>query len=245
MIAGRRRGGMRGNPQGGVMRTAGRLTLAGLLLALAWGIGLVWFAGSIPRHAPDPDNPEARRTTDAIVVLTGGSGRLAAGLELLAAGRARKLFVSGVYDGVEVQELLRLSRRLPQEMECCIALGYRADSTIGNAYETADWLREQGFRSLRLVTANYHMRRSLLEFRLAMPEMEIVPHPVMVPTVHLNDWWLWPGTANLLVNEYGKYLLALTRYAAERGIDALSGQDEAGQDGAGRDGAGRDNAPPQ
>jgi uncharacterized SAM-binding protein YcdF (DUF218 family) len=187
-----------------------------LALALLWAGGLVWFAGTIPREGPDPAGAEAQRRTDAIVVLTGGSGRLRTGLQLLAEGRARKLFVSGVYDGVEVQELLRLSRQSPSEVECCITLGYSADNTIGNAYETADWIREQGFASLRLVTANYHMRRSLLEFRMAAPDIEVVPHPVASPNVHLADWWLWPGTANLLVNEYNKYLVALCRYGIER-----------------------------
>lgn len=188
-------------------RAVGTLLAGALLLGLAWAAGLVWYAGDVPRSSPD-----AGRQTDAIVVLTGGSNRLSTGLELLAAGRAKKLFVSGVYDGVEVQELLKLSRRSPTELECCITLGYSAESTIGNAYETADWMRDQGFRSLRVVTANYHMRRSLLELSMAMPDIELVPYPVVAPTVHLEEWWLWPGTASLLVNEYNKLLLATLRW---------------------------------
>ncbi|PWC39865.1 hypothetical protein TSO352_01760 [Azospirillum sp. TSO35-2] len=194
-------------------RAVGHLLTGAVLLAVAWTAGLVWYAADVPRTAPD-----AQRTTDAIVVLTGGSNRLSTGLELLAAGRARKLFVSGVYDGVDVQELLKLSRRSPTEMECCITLGYSADSTIGNAYETADWMRDQGFRSLRVVTANYHMRRSLLELGMAMPDVELVPHPVVAPTVHLDDWWMWPGTANLLVNEYNKLLAATLRTQVHRAV---------------------------
>lgn len=199
-ITGRRRGLM--------ARAVGHLLTGLVVLAIGWGAGLVWFAADVPRFTPDPDR---ERKTDAIVVLTGGSNRLTTGLELLAAGRARKLFVSGVYDGVEVEELLKMSRHAPKEMECCITLGYSADSTIGNAYETADWMRDQGFRSLRVVTANYHMRRALLELSMAMPAVELLPHPVVAPTVHLHDWWLWPGTANLLVNEYDKLLVAYLR----------------------------------
>lgn len=209
------------HPKGSrLARTFGRLALVALVAALAWGGGLVWFASGIPRTPPAPDSPEATRQTDAIVVLTGGSGRLGTGLELLVAGRARKLFVSGVYEGLDVQELLKMSRQSPSEVECCITLGYAAESTIGNAYETADWMREQGFASMRLVTANYHMPRSLLEFHMAAPEMEVVPHPVVPPNVHLNDWWLWPGTANLLVNEYNKYLLTLLRYRLEKLLES-------------------------
>ncbi|SMF91142.1 Uncharacterized SAM-binding protein YcdF, DUF218 family [Azospirillum oryzae] len=195
----------------GVMaRAVGHLFTGALVLAVAWLAGLFWYAADVPRSPPT--GADAERRTDAIVVLTGGSNRLVTGLELLAAGRAKKLFVSGVYDGVEVQELLKLSRHSPTEMECCITLGYSADSTIGNAYETADWMRDQGFRSLRLVTANYHMRRSMLELSMAMPDLELVPHPVVAPTVHLDDWWMWPGTANLLVNEYNKLLVVGLRW---------------------------------
>ncbi|MBP2292574.1 YdcF family protein [Azospirillum rugosum] len=195
-------------------RSLGRLLAVGLVAGLAWAGGLVWFANAIPRP-PAEESADATRPTDAIVVLTGGSGRLGTGLDLLTAGRARKLFVSGVYEGLDVQELLRKSRQSPSDIECCITLGYSADSTIGNAYETADWLREQGFRSMRLVTANYHMKRSLLEFRMVIPDVEVVPHPVASPNVHLEDWWKWPGTASLLVTEYNKYLLTLLRYELE------------------------------
>ncbi len=195
----------------GVMaRAVGHLFTGALVLAIAWLAGLFWYAADVPRSPPA--GADAQRPTDAIVVLTGGSNRLVTGLELLAAGRAKKLFVSGVYDGVDVQELLKLSRHSPTEMECCITLGYSADSTIGNAYETADWMRDQGFRSLRLVTANYHMRRSMLELAMAMPDVDLVPHPVVAPTVHLDDWWMWPGTANLLVNEYNKLLVVGLRW---------------------------------
>ena len=185
--------------------------LAGILAALAAALllllaGLVWFAAELPRGVARPE-----RQTDAIVVLTGGSGRLHKGLELLAGQKAEKLFVSGVYRGVEVEELLLISQQSPEELQCCIALGYEADNTRENALETALWLREQGYRSLRLVTATYHMPRSLLEFRRAMPEIDIEPHPVFPPSFKQADWWLWPGSAALVATEYVKYLLSLLR----------------------------------
>ena len=71
--------------------------------------------------------------------------------------------------------------------------------------------REQDLRSLRLVTAAYHMPRSLLEFRHAMPEIEIVPHPVFPENFKQRDWWRWPGSASLIVREYSKYLVARLR----------------------------------
>jgi uncharacterized SAM-binding protein YcdF (DUF218 family) len=176
--------------------------------AIAWIAGLFWFAGQIP--APS-DPPLSTERTDVIVVLTGGSGRLDTGLQLLAEERAGKLFVSGVARGVEIDQLLRIAQRQPQDFGCCIAVGYDADNTAGNSRETAEWMRKEGYSSLRLVTANYHMPRSLVEFRSAMPEIRIVPHPVFPPQFMIETWWRWPGTATLLVSEYSKYLVARLR----------------------------------
>ena len=187
-------------------RPTWRLIGFAVLFLGIWLVGLLWFAKTLPVSVAAP-----ARATDAIVVLTGGSGRVHQGLELLAQRRAKKLFISGVYRGVEVRELLSISQQSPADLDCCIALGYEADSTRGNARETADWMREQGLGSLRLVTAAYHMPRSLLEFRRAMPKIEIVPHPVFPEHVKQRDWWRWPGSASLIIGEYNKYLVALAR----------------------------------
>lgn len=190
------------------VRVATRRALAVVAAIVGvWLAGLFVFAASLPRAAPEDTGP-----TDAIVVLTGGSERLGVGFALLREGRAKKLFISGVYRGVEVRELLDRARQ-GEDLECCVVLGYEADDTEGNAVETARWARAEGFTSLRLVTANYHMPRSLVEFRRALPEVRIVPHPVVPPRVRLEDWWNWPGTADLVVGEYNKFLLAHLRAA--------------------------------
>lgn len=186
-------------------RHVGGAVMILLLLAAAWLGGLWWFASTIPEEVGDTTT-----ATDAVVVLTGGSLRVQSGLQLLAAGKARKLFVSGVYHSVDVSELLRVSRQSPERVACCVVLGHAADNTLGNALETAAWMRHEGYRSLRLVTANYHMRRSLLEFTRAMPAATIIPHPVFPEGVK-EQWWAWPGTASLIVWEYNKYLAALVR----------------------------------
>jgi len=132
-------------------------------------------------------------------------------LVLLAAGKAEKLFVSGVYRGVDVNELLRVSRQSPDPVACCVVLGHNAADTIGNARETAEWINAEGFHSLRLVTAGYHMARSLLEFSRAMPAIEIVPNPVFPEFLREHPWWRTRATASLIVGEYNKYLFALMR----------------------------------
>jgi len=177
-----------------------------LLLALAGAGGFAWFIHLVPVSVADPDS-----ATDAIVVLTGGSLRVDSGLQLLADGKAKKLFVSGVYHGVDVGDLLRVSRQAPERVQCCIVLGHAAESTLGNALETEAFMREQGFTSLRLVTASYHMPRSLLEFARVMPDIRIVPHPVFPEIVRNPEWWLNPTALALFGEEYVKFVGALVR----------------------------------
>ncbi len=184
---------------------------AAALVAIAWGAGLFAFAAAIPSEVAD-----TATRTDAIVVLTGGSMRLGAGLELLSREKARKMFVSGVYRGVDVAKLLEQSKATPEEFECCVSIGHSADNTAGNAKETAAWLEGQGFRSLRLVTSGYHMPRALLEFRHVLPDAELVLHPVFPDNVKRDRWWAWPGTSSLIVSEYNKFLIAWTRHLADR-----------------------------
>jgi len=175
-------------------------------LAAAWSAGLFVFAGQMP-GPPDDETS----VTDAIIVLTGGSLRLNEGFRLLAEERAKKLFVSGVYRGVEVEELLAHWREGRAEVTCCVVLGHSADNTLGNAAETAVWMAEQGYSSLRLVTADYHMQRSLFEFRRAMPHITIIPHPVHPENIKRDGWWHYLGTSRLIAGEFNKYLVARLR----------------------------------
>lgn len=177
--------------------------------AVAWAAGFVWFAQWSARLPPPGDAP-----TDAIVVPTGGTNRLAEGLALLAAGRADAVLVSGVDSRVDIARLLELGAPGAEELACCVTVGYEAADTRGNAAEAAAWMREHGFTSIRLVTSNYHMARSLLEFRRVLPEVRIVPHPVEPDGVRLERWWASPGTALLIAQEWTKYLVALARGAS-------------------------------
>jgi uncharacterized SAM-binding protein YcdF (DUF218 family) len=185
--------------------TAGFVVGAGV----PWGAGLVRFAHAIPEEVTDRVS-----RTDAIVVLTGGSERLATGLQLLAENKAERVFISGVHPTVDVVHLAKLAGRPDSDLQSRIEAGHGALDTEGNAAETAAWMRGHGYRSLRLVTGSYHMPRSLLEFRTALPEAEIVPHPVFPPHVKQRTWWLQPGTAALIIGEYNKYLLASVEHWA-------------------------------
>jgi uncharacterized SAM-binding protein YcdF (DUF218 family) len=188
------------------------------LTGVGWLAGLYVFAEGIPRAVEDKD-----AQVDAIVVLTGGSMRMEEGLDLLSRKLGKKLFVSGVHRGVEVKQLIDRSLRSPEEIDCCIVLGYAADHTAGNAQETAEWMRRQGYKSLRLVTASYHMPRSLAEFQQEMPEIRVIPNPVFPEHVKLDDWWRWPGTAVLIVTEYNKFLAAVVIHRFKRLLNGVNG----------------------
>lgn len=193
-------------------------TVAGGVLgvALAWLAGLLWFASTIPVSVDD-----TATHTDAIVVLTGGSERIETGFKLLDEGLAEKLFVSGVGGQLRAGDLIARTRALPPELAARVSVGQTAADTPGNAIETAAWARAQHIGSIRLVTAAYHMRRSLLEFRAAMPGVTIVPHAVFPPNVKV-DWWRWPGTASLIAREYTKFVIAWTRQNLGLGPHALA-----------------------
>lgn len=182
---------------------AGVMAILLLLVVGAWGYGLARFAEAIPETVSDGDT-----TTDAIVVLTGGSERLSTGLQLLADDKAGKVFVSGVHESVDIAELLKTVGNSPEDLEARVETGHGAQDTAGNAVETAAWMRDHGYHSLRLVTASYHMPRSLFEFRFALPDATVVPHPVFPDHVKQERWWLWPGTTALIIGEYHKFLLA-------------------------------------
>lgn len=177
-----------------------------ILMAGLWGAGLFRYAETIPSGVVAPETK-----TDAIVVLTGGSGRLDEGLKLLEQGLAAKLFISGVYQGVDMQNLLKAYRESPEDLNCCVAIGY-AEDTIDNAVETAQWAHDNAIGSLRLVTSAYHMPRSVLEFENALPGVTLVEHPVFPAHVKQEDWWAWPGTTGLIVGEYNKFLMAWVRH---------------------------------
>jgi uncharacterized SAM-binding protein YcdF (DUF218 family) len=183
-----------------------RLRSCAFTLLVIWVAGLAVFIVSSVFMRVDTDSP-----TDAVVVLTGGRLRLESGLALLAEGKAKKLFISGVNPRIDRDALLR-SLGAPAEREaCCIVLGREADNTYGNARETAGWLHDEGYRSLRLVTSWYHMRRSLLEFSRAMPRATIIAHPVFAHHVDPEGWWGAHGAISIVVGEYHKYLAAWLR----------------------------------
>ena len=185
-------------------------TAAGLWLL---GLGFVLFATSVMR---EPESQDV--AADGIVVLTGGQTRIAEGARLLSAGRAQRLLISGVNQKIGRASLLKLSGLKDETFSCCVDLGYAALDTIGNAAETRRWAEALRYRRLIVVTASYHMPRSLAELARAMPDVELIPHPVKPDGLRRTLWWLDPGATRLIASEYLKFLPAAARLALARGV---------------------------
>lgn len=184
-----------------------------LTAAGAWIVGLLAFVDTARTPPADPGRP-----TDAVVVLTGGSERVATGFRLLTEGVSDRLFISGVFEDTRLSDLLATAGLTDDSVPPdAVTLGRVARDTRGNAREVAAWVAANRIGSVRLVTANYHMPRALLELRTTLPSLAIVPHPVTPGMVRLEAWWRWPGTASLIVTEYTKYLVALARGLGDAG----------------------------
>jgi uncharacterized SAM-binding protein YcdF (DUF218 family) len=168
--------------------------------------GFLWFAFNVVREEAPLD-----RTADGIVALTGGASRIADAVELLALGRGRRLLITGVGPSTNTAELMRLAPDHERWFGCCIDLDYTAANTVGNAVETRRWARARGFRSLLVVTSSYHMPRALLEISYRLPDVRLIPFPVVSGQVRAEPWWRHPGTAKLLAFEYLKFLVAAAR----------------------------------
>lgn len=189
-------------------------TLAALaVLALIWAAGLFAFADRVQQSTPQPEPARA----DGIVVLTGASSneRIAAAVQLLAERKGRRVLVSGVNREVSREQLRTASGTVRRLYDCCVDLGFTAANTVGNARETAEWAKAMRFKSLIIVTADYHMPRAMLELRAVLRPPGIVLQTYAVPTPALKPhrWWRSPGAARLMVVEYSKYLAILGREA--------------------------------
>lgn len=138
------------------------------LVFLLWVSGFVLFV--FRQASPAADGSR----TDGVAVLTGGPGRVARGVEVLNAGLAQRLLVSGVDKAVKPAEF-RAAAGVPRRLfACCVDLGFNADSTRANADEVAQWVADHRFTSVRLVTAGYHMPRARAELEARLPDSVVV-----------------------------------------------------------------------
>jgi uncharacterized SAM-binding protein YcdF (DUF218 family) len=148
---------------------------------------------------------------DGIVALTGGAHRVADAIDLLSRGHGDRLLISGVNEMTTREEIARLNPGQRRLLECCVDLDYRARNTIGNAIETRRWVARHGFKSIIVVTSNYHMPRTMLELENALPDIEKHFYAVVPSSLDTSAWWRDEVAARLLMLEYLKFLAAWGR----------------------------------
>src|SRR6267142_3195151 len=160
------------------------------------------------------------RNADGIVVLTGGSSRVSDAMELLAGGYGKRLLISGVHPTNAASDISRSLSDNQSLLSCCVDLDRSAVNTRSNAAETRRWARERGFKSLIVVTSNYHMPRAIVELSHAMPDVALIPFAVVGDKWREEPWWTSSTTLRLLLWEYVKYVAAELRVRLESlGID--------------------------
>jgi uncharacterized SAM-binding protein YcdF (DUF218 family) len=186
-----------------------------LLLIAACVVGILLAAGfAVFTVAVQSFSRSKPAAADAIVVLTGGEDRIAAGMELLKEKRGRRLLISGV--NMKTLTPSELRRSSPQEDElrrCCVDLGREALDTTGNAEEAREWAEQRGFKRLIVVTSSYHMPRTVTEFGRIMPQISFTTFSVPSRHYRLKGWWEHPATLRLLVGEYLKFLASAARFS--------------------------------
>ncbi len=178
--------------------------ISSCIVIFAWLGGFVFFAKRINSYPIDTTSH-----TGAIIALTGGRHRIAEATDLLNKGLADKLFISGVDKHISLDNIARKQKlkNLPKHK---ITLGQKAVDTEGNATETTTWLKQHDIHSIRLVTSNYHVDRSIVEFRAQNPDLTIIPHPVYSEHVS-KKWWTTWHTFSLIFAEYNKFLYVYIR----------------------------------
>jgi uncharacterized SAM-binding protein YcdF (DUF218 family) len=189
-----------------------------VLLAIIWAAGYAWFALGVQKQAVEPASAQG------IAVLTGGRDRLEAGMALLRDGSGQRLLISGVNPGLDdesLKDVLGLSEADKDPngkslFDCCIDVGRQAPDTQGNAREVAAWVTKQGFNTVIMVTASYHMPRALVEAERVAPGLDIKAYPVYPDHIRLEEWWAFGGSARLLAAEYNKYLVSYARLQLTR-----------------------------
>ncbi|MBN8991113.1 MAG: YdcF family protein [Rhizobiales bacterium] len=201
-----------------------RATIVGVLAIgfVGAAVGFVAFLSQLRGVEVKP-----ARNADGIVVLTGGSSRVSDAMELLAGGYGKRLLISGVHPANATSDI---SRSLPDNQSllgCCVDLDRSAVNTRSNAAETRRWVKDRGFKSLIVVTSNYHMPRAIVELSHAMPEIELIPFSVVGDRWRDEPWWTSGATLRLLLSEYVKFVAAEVRVTlAGLGIDLVPDFDQ-------------------
>jgi uncharacterized SAM-binding protein YcdF (DUF218 family) len=181
-----------------------------LKLAALCGVALVLGFAVFVWHLPS-EQVVLDHDADGIVVLTGGTSRVSDALALLASGRGKRLLITGVNPDTTTGEIAHEVVNYNRVLACCVDLDYSAQNTLGNAVQARRWALEHDFHSLIVVTSAYHMPRALAEIAHQLPNVTLIPFPVVSDRLRIEPWWSNGETTKLVLSEYLKYLFAKVR----------------------------------
>lgn len=175
-----------------------------ICLCIVWAAGFILFNRAINTYQTDN-----RTKTDAIIALTGGRNRISAAVKLLNEEMAPRLLISGVQKDIPRKDIEKLNAvKLTGKPE--IEIEDKSQNTVENAIEATDWIKRNNIRSIRLVTSNYHLPRSVQEFRALNKNLKIIIHPVYSEKVSAK-WWKNFGSFLLVASEYNKFLFVYVK----------------------------------
>lgn len=145
--------------------------------------GFVWYSYQIKNCA----NIKTPQKSDGIVVLTGGANRIQTAFSLMDKKLGERLLITGVNKRTSKKAIFNALNRDILTSNIKVDLDHLALDTIGNAKETAQWVEAHDYKKLIIVTSDFHLTRSLLEFKQAMPKIELIPYPAFMSTAKKSD----------------------------------------------------------
>ncbi len=200
-------GNLRTSAFGAAGKLVRRLSLGALVIFAVLAAGFFLYLSEIDRLAYGNVNSPV----DGIVVLTGGKARIETAIELLQDGKAKRLLISGAHPESSSADIRRAVKGSKSMFDCCVDIDTAALDTVGNAEQASNWARMNGFNSLIVVTSDYHMPRSLIEFQRKLPSATIIPYEAKSAQSAMSRLFADITTINVLLPEYAKYLAAVLR----------------------------------
>ena len=164
----------------------------GALLLLSYALGFVLFAFTLGKPAPT-----SAPSSDAAIVLTGGPGRIEHAIDVVRDHKAKRLLIAGADPAVTKPDLAGRIRGSRAWLSCCVDLGSESVDTRSNAEEAGRWLARHNYKSVRLITSDWHMRRARYEFQKGLGGKYVLT----TDAVRTEPSFI------TLFGEYNKYLL--------------------------------------
>ena len=160
---------------------------------------------------PNPKNTN-------IVILTGGTNRIKDGFDIINKFDEKskytiKILVSGTGKGftkLSLQNMLSPDFDL-KLIKCCVELDAISQNTYSNAKQTLKWSTRNNIKEFILITSNYHMPRSILEFKNKMPNIRILTYPIKPRKHEINNWLNSFETFSLIFYEFCKFIISNIR----------------------------------